>query len=340
MKYIRYGKTGAFSSVLAFGAMTLGEKNLWKLGGVTQELSDKMVKKSYDAGINLYDTADVYDSGYSEIMLGNSIHPYRDQVMIATKVRSRMGEGINESGLSRHHMHISLRQSLNRLRTDWIDILQYHGWDNNGNIDEFMKTMQSFVDQGKVLYPAISNFSAWQIATVQAKAEERGYARYESAQMNYSLLNRDVEYEVLPFIRYSSMSLLAWSPLHGGLLTGKYEKGGKPSSGTRMGDRGFFFPYFDENTGWDVIDEVKIIAEDQGSKPSQIALSWLTGKGIIAIIGAKTMEQLEENLGSIDINLKKEQAERLDKISQTREMYPNWMIQRQNQDRKFETVSY
>ncbi|MGC8609712.1 MAG: aldo/keto reductase, partial [Thermoplasmata archaeon] len=284
-------------------------------------------------------TADVYDGGYSEIMLGNSIKPYREQVLIATKVRSRMGDGINETGLSRHHMHISLEHSLERLQTKWVDILQYHGWDLAGNIDEFMKTMQAFVDQGKVLYPAISNFAAWQIATVQTKAEEDGYARYESAQMNYSLLNRDVEYEVMPFLKYSTMSMLAWSPLHGGLLTGKYKRGQKPQSGTRMGDRGFFFPYFDEERGWNIVEELENISMEQGSKPSQVALSWIINKGIIAIIGARNMEQLDENLGSIDINLKKEQTDRLDKISEIREMYPNWMIQRQNQDRSFETIS-
>jgi aryl-alcohol dehydrogenase-like predicted oxidoreductase len=338
MKYLKYGNTGTYVSVLGFGAMTLGEKNVWKLGGVNQELSDKMVKLCIDNGINLFDTADVYDEGDSERILGKSLRDYRDQVMIATKVRARTGEGINELGLSRHHMTIGLRKSLERLETKWIDIYQYHGWDVEANINEMIDTMQSFVDQGKVFYPALSNFAAWQIAYIQGIVEERGYARYESAQMNYNLINRDVEYEVIPFLKYNKMTLLSWSPLHGGLLTGKYKKGEKPPSGTRMGDRGFFFPYFDEERGWAIVDEVKKIAEEQGVKPSQVALSWLIDKKVVVLIGARNIEQLKENIDSVDVVLKMEQKERLDKISQPRTIYPNWMIERQNQDRKFEKL--
>ncbi|MGC8581187.1 MAG: aldo/keto reductase [Thermoplasmata archaeon] len=334
MKYLKYGDTGTFVSVLGFGAMTFGEKNLWKLSGVNQELSDRMVKICIDRGINLFDTADVYDNGDSEIQLGKSLKGYRDQVMIATKVRGKTGNGVNEQGLSRHHMSISLRKSLERLGTTWVDIYQYHGWDTEANINEMIDTMQSFVSQGKVLYPAVSNFAAWQIAYIQGKVEEKGYVRYESAQMNYNIINRDIEYEVLPFLRYSKMSLLSWSPLHGGILTGKYKKGETPIKGTRMGDRGFFFPYFDENNGWKIVEEIENIAKEQGCKPSQVSLSWLIGKNVIVLLGARNIEQLEENLGSMEVNLTKDQIERLDKISKPRSIYPNWMIERQNQDRK------
>ena len=334
MKYLKYGNTGTFVSVLSFGAMTLGEKNLWKLSGVTQELSDKMVKTCIDHGVNLFDTADIYDSGDSEIMLGKSLKGYRDQVLIATKVRGKTGNGINEQGLSKHHMTIALRKSLERLGTSWIDIYQYHGWDIEGNLIETMDTMQSFVNQGKVLYPAVSNFAAWQMAYLQGMAEQKGYARYESAQMNYNIINRDVEYEVLPFLRYNKMSLLSWSPLHGGLLTGKYKKGEAPSKGSRMGDRGFFFPYFEEEKGWKIVEEIENIAKEQGCKPSQVALSWLIEKNVVVLIGARNMDQLVENLGALDVKLKKEQMDRLGKISEPRTIYPNWMIERQNQDRK------
>ncbi len=339
MKYVRYGNTGSFVSILSFGAMTLGEKNRWNLGGVNQELSDKMVKECIDSGINLFDTADIYDAGDAEIMLGKSLKGYRDQVMIATKVRGRMGKGINETGLSRHHISIALRNSLERLGTDRVDIYQYHGWDEFGNIDEILSTMQNFVDSGKVIYPAISNFAAWQIAEFQSRAQERGYARYESAQMNYSLLNRDIEYEVLPYLRYSKMTLLSWSPLHGGILTGKYRKGEKPPKGSRMGDRGFFFPYFEEEQGWKIVEEVVRIAEEQGAKPSQVALSWIISQGQVAIIGAKTMEQLKENIGAIDVQLNSSQRDRLNELSKGRKMYPNWMLERQNQDRDFERIT-
>ncbi|BAB59272.1 potassium channel protein [Thermoplasma volcanium GSS1] len=339
MKYVRYGSTASFVSVLSFGAMTFGERNRWKLGGVTQELSDRMVKRAYDAGINLFDTADVYDDGDSEVMLGRSLKPYRDSVMIATKVRGKIGQGVNSSGLSRHHMHIAIKKSLERLGTEWIDIYQYHGWDVYGNFEEFLETMESFVEQGLVIYPAVSNFTAWQISVLQTMAIERGYARYESAQMNYSLLNRDVEYEVLPFMKYSGMTLLSWSPLHGGVLAGKYKKGEKPATGTRMGNRGFFFPYFDEDHGWDVVEEVKKVAQEQGCKPSQVALAWIISKSHVAILGARSMEQLEENLGSLDVQLTKEQMDRLDNVSKNREIYPNWMVERQNHERDFEIIN-
>ncbi len=333
MKYLKYGNTGTYVSALAFGAMTLGEKNLWKLSGVNQETSDKMIKISIDAGINLFDTADVYDAGDSEIMLGRSLKGYRDQVMIATKVRGRTGNGVNEIGLSRHHMTIALRKSLERLGTEWIDIYQYHGWDVEANINEMVDTMQSFVDQGKVLYPAFSNFAAWQMAYIQGMVESKGYTRYESAQMNYNIINRDVEYEVIPFLKFNKMSLMAWSPLHGGLLTGKYNRNEKPTKGTRMGDRGFFFPYFEEDKGWSIVEEINTIAKEQGCKQSQVALSWLLEKDVIIILGARNIEQLRENILALDVKLTKEQMERLDKISSLRSMYPNWMIERQNQDR-------
>ncbi len=297
-----------------------------------------MVKTSIDYGINLFDTADVYDAGDSERLLGESLKGYRDQVMIATKVRGRMGEGINETGLSRHHMRIAIRNSLERMGTKWIDIYQYHGWDKAINIDETLDTMQLFVEEGLVNYPGFSNFTSWQMAEFQARVEERGYARYEVAQLNYSLLNRDIEYQELPFMREENLTLLAWSPLHGGVLTGKYKKGEKPPEGTRMGDRGFFFPYFQEEQGWKIVEEVVNIAKEQGAKPSQVALSWIIRQGHVAIIGAKTMDQLIENLESINVNLTREQIDRLNKLSEGRIMYPPWMVERQNQDRKFEII--
>ena len=334
MKYLKYGNTGIFVSGLALGTMTFGERNQWKLGGVDQNLANKMVKYSIDSGINLFDTADIYENGDSEKILGNSIQGYRDQILIATKVRGRTGNGINEMGLSRHHMSISLRKSLERLNTKWIDIYQYHGWDTESDVNEVIETMQNFVDNGYVYYPGFSNFSAWQMAYYQGTVEERGYTRYESAQMNYNLINRDVEYDVIPFLKWNKMTLLAWSPLHGGVLTGKYRKNEKPPEGTRMGDRGFFFPYFDENRGWLIVDEVIKIADEIGSTPSQIAIAWLLERDVVVLIGARNMEQLEENINSVNVKLKKEHLERLEELTKPEPRYPNWMIERQNMDRR------
>lgn len=339
MKYVKYGNTAVLVSQLAFGAMTFGEKNQWKLGGVGTELAEKMIKKTFDAGINLYDTADVYESGDSEILLGRALKNIRKEVLVATKVRGRMGPGINDLGLSRYHIEQSIRGSLGRLDDDHVDIYQFHGWDAIGNPEEMLLTMNKLVNDGKILYPAVSNFSSWQLAMLNALAEERGLQRFESAQMNYSLLNRDIEHDLLQYMNMKNITLLAWSPLHGGVLSGKYRKGEKPPENFRMGSRGFFFPYFDEETGWNIVEEVKKIAQEVGATPSQVALAWIISKGHVAIIGARTMEQLEENLESINVTLKSEQIERLDKISEPRQVYPSWMIQRQNSERKDKIIS-
>ncbi len=338
MQYTPLGTSGVHVSLFALGAMTFGSKNAWKLGGLSQETVDALVKRSVDAGVNFFDTADVYDEGESEKALGHALKPYREQVVLATKVRGKSGEGINEVGLSRHHMRTAIRGSLERLGTSWVDLYQFHGWDPHVPVDETLEAMQDLVDQGLVNYPGVSNFTAWQMATVQARAEERGYSRYVSAQMNYDLLNRDLEHEVLPFLRFSGMSLLVWSPLHGGTLTGKYARGAKPPSGTRMGDRGLFFPFFDEATGWDVVDAVKAVAQEQGCTPAQVALAWLLEQHHIVILGAKTVDQLEEDLGALDVHLKAKEREALDARTKPKPQYPGWMVARQDRGRDFPLV--
>ena len=334
MRYTSLGSTGVDASVLALGAMTFGSKDAWKLGGLGQDSVDKMVSRAIDAGINFFDTADVYDEGESEKTLGKALRPYRDKVLIATKVRAKSGPGINEIGLSRHHIRQAIRQSLERLDTNWVDLYQFHSWDAHVRLDESIETMQDLVEEGLVNYPGVSNFTAWQMATVQARAEERGFSRYETAQMNYSLLNRDVEHEILPFLNYSKMSLLVWSPLHGGVLSGKYSKDSKPP-GTRAGNRGLFFPFFDEKTGFDIVDRVKQVGKEQDATPAQVALSWLLSRGHIVLVGAKTMEQFEENLGALDVNLSSDQIGKLDEFTRHRVQYPNWMIERQSSGRTF-----
>jgi aryl-alcohol dehydrogenase-like predicted oxidoreductase len=338
MKYTPIGRTGAHASLLALGAMTFGEKDVWKLGGLNQGAVDKMVARAFDAGINFFDTADVYDEGESEKTLGSALKPYRDEVLIATKVRGRTGKGVNDIGLSRSHIETAIRKSLERLGTTWTDIYQFHSWDSHVPLDESLETMQDLVERGQVRYPGVSNFTAWQMSTLQARCEERGYSRYETAQMNYSLLNRDIEHEILPFMRYSKMSLLVWSPLHGGTLSGKYTKDAKPPAGTRAGNRGLFFPFFDEATGFGIVEKVKQIAEEQGATPAQIALAWLLSQNHIVLLGAKTMEQFEENLGALDVNLTAGQLENLERITKPRVQYPNWMIERQSGGRTFPIV--
>lgn len=318
--------------------MTFGIKNPWKLGGLDQLTVDKMVKHAVDAGVNFFDTADVYSEGDSEKTLGKALRPYREQVLIATKVRAKTGPGINQVGLSRHHIQQNIRKSLERLETDWVDFYQFHSWDPYVPLDESLEAMQDLVEKGLVQYPGVSNFSAWQMSTAQSRCEERGYSRYETAQMNYSLLNRDIEHEVLPFMQYSKMSLLVWSPLHGGVLAGKYAKDGKASEGTRVGNRGFFFPFFDENIGWKIIETVREVGKEQGATSSQVAIAWLLSRRHIVLLGAKTLEQFDENLRSLEVKLTKEQLDRLDEMTKPRQMYPNWMIERQKTGRDFELL--
>jgi aryl-alcohol dehydrogenase-like predicted oxidoreductase len=338
MKYVSIGQTGVHASLLALGAMTFGEKNVWKLGGLPQEAVDRIVRRAIDAGVNLFDTADVYDEGESEKALGKALKPFREQILLATKVRGRTGTGINEIGLSRHHIENGIRKSLERLQTSWADIYQFHSWDAHVPLEESLETMQDLVERGLVRYPGVSNFTGWQMSTLQARCEERGYSRYETAQMNYTLLNRDIEHEILPFMKFSKMTLLVWSPLHGGLLSGKYAKDSKPRSGTRAGDRGLFFPFFDETTGFGIVEKVKQVAEEQGATPAQIAISWLLSKKHVVLLGARNMEQFEEDLSAMDVNLTAEQLENLDRITRPRAQYPNWMIERQNSGRTFQIV--
>ncbi|MGC8661710.1 MAG: aldo/keto reductase [Nitrososphaeria archaeon] len=334
MKYTRLGNTGALVSVIALGTMTFGERNAWKLGGVPVEEASKMVSRAYDAGINLFDTADVYDGGRAEEILGESVKPFRDEVILATKVRGKTGNGVNDQGLSRYHITSAIKESLRRLGTDRVDLYQFHGWDSITPLEESIDAMQNLIDKGLVIYPGISNFSAWQIAATQSLASAKGYSHYVSAQMNYSLLNRDIEHEVLPYLSYAKMSLLVWSPLQGGLLSGKYTDLNSPPRGTRLGDTGRIFPYFEKEQYPVILEKINIIAREQGVTAAQISLAWLINRGSIVLIGARTREQLEDNLNAVNVNLTPEQVKELDEVSAQRVMYPNWMIQNQNNDRK------
>jgi aryl-alcohol dehydrogenase-like predicted oxidoreductase len=338
MKYTKFGKTGMYVSVMALGAMTFGSKNSWKLGGLSQEQANEMVKRAYDYGINLYDTADIYDEGESEIALGKALKPYREEIHIATKVRGKMGKGVNQVGLSRHHIQESIKGSLKRLDTDHVEIYQMHSFDYHVPYMETIETIQNLVERGDIDYPGVSNFNAWQMAIYNQVAKDNNYETYHSAQMNYSLLNRDIEQEILPFMNQEKLSLLAWSPLHGGVLSGKYGKSMELREGTRLGDRGMIFPPFNQEKATSVLEVVEEIAKEQDSKSSNIALSWILEKKGIVLIGARTMEQFEENMKSMDIKLTKEQMERLDNVSAERELYPGWMIKRQDRGRDFEIV--
>ncbi len=337
MKYVRYGQSGLYVSVMALGAMTFGDKNSWKLGGLSQEQTNEMVKRAYDYGINLYDTADAYDEGESEVALGKALKSFRDEVHIATKARAKTGRGINQVGLSRHHIRESIKGSLERLKTDHVEIYQLHSFDYHVPVMETIEVMQDLVERGDIDYPGFSNFQSWQMAIYNSVARENHFETYHSAQMNYSLLNRDIEQEELPYMNHDGLSLLSWSPLHGGVLSGKYGKNIEAKAGTRFGDRGVF-PPFDQEKAKNVLGVSEEIAKEQDCKLSNVALSWVIAKRGIVLVGARTLEQFEENMKSLDVKLTGEQVKRLDEASEDRELYPGWMIKRQDRGRDFEKL--
>ncbi len=337
MKYLKYGSSGLYLSAYGLGAMTFGSKNSWKLGGISQEKTDEMVKKAYDYGINLFDTADAYDEGESEVSLGKAIKPFRDEVHLATKVRAKTGKGINQVGLSRHHIQESIKQSLERLQTDHVEIYQMHSFDYHVPLMETAETMQHLVERGEIDYPGFSNLQSWQMALYNSIARENHFEPYHSAQMNYSLLNRDIEQEIIPYMNHDHLTLLAWSPLHGGVLTGKYGKDLSPKEGTRFGNRGVF-PPFEEEKAKRVLEAMEVVSKEQQCSLGNVALSWVVSKKGMVIVGARTVEQFEENMKSVDVNLTKEQMEHLDKASEDRELYPGWMIKRQDRGRDFEVI--
>ncbi len=330
MEYRLLGKTGLKVSPWCLGTMTFGESQ-WKLGGVDQKTATTMVGMALDRGINFFDTADIYSAGAAEQMLGVAVKGHRQQAVIATKARGTMGEGPNDSGLSRKHLIDALEGSLRRLGTDYIDLYQVHGIDAATPIEETMQTLNSFVEQGKVRYLGLSNFPAWQIVKSHLLAEHRGWEPFVSAQMHYSLVNRDIEYEVIPACLDQGLGILVWSPLSGGFLSGKYHAGKAPA-GTRFGDRDLWFPPFDRALGERVLGPLEQAAKAHGSSMAAISLAWLKNRpGVTSVlIGARNLEQLKANLAALDLEVRADTLAELDDASRPAAMYPGWMVATQS----------
>ncbi len=334
MEYTNLGGTGLIVSRLCFGTMTFGQSQ-WKLGGVDQKVANEMVSTVIDHGITFFDTADIYSAGQSEEMLGRALGARRRDVVIATKVRGRAGRGHNDAGLSRGHIFDAVDASLKRLGTDYIDLYQVHGWDALTPLEETMAALGDLAGSGKVRYIGFSNFAAWQAALGIGISERLSTARFRTAQMHYSLLCRDIEHEIVPLCLAEGIGILPWSPLSGGFLSGKYGKDAEPAAGTRVGDRGIWFPPFDKELGFRVVDALRELGRDMGSTPSRISLAWLLKKpGVTSvIIGARSMEQLRDNLKSIDLELDGAAFDRLEALTAPETMYPEWMIRNQARDR-------
>lgn len=335
MKYRLLGRTGLLVSELCLGTMTFFGKGFWEVVGKQgQELANEIVARSLDAGINFIDTANVYSFGESETMLGKAlVGRARDEVIIATKVRGRMGDEVNNVGLTRHQIMRSVEASLKRLNTDYIDLYQIHGFDPVTPLDETLRALDDLVHQGKVRYIGASNLAAWQLMKALAYSQQHHLARFESLQAYYTIAGRDLEREVIPLVQDQKVGILVWSPLAGGLLTGKFDRQGDGPEGARRAN--FDFPPVHKERAFDCVDVMREVAEEQGVSVPQIALAWLLQQRAVTsvIIGAKRIEQLEDNLKAVTVTLTEEQLQRLDAVSQLPSEYPQWMLVRQAGDR-------
>ena len=323
MKYRPLANTGVFVSELCLGAMTFGSQ--WEvIGALHQKDADEMVHRSLDEGINFFDTADVYSSGESEEILGRSLKGKRQDVIIATKVRGRMGPGANEVGLSRLHIIQAAEASLKRLGTDYIDLYQIHRSDPETDIEETLIALTDLVRSGKVRYIGCSNMEAWELMQALGTSEQRGLEAFKCTQSYYSLAGRELEQQTIPLIQDQGLGLLVWSPLAGGFLSGKFTREESPD-GTRRAT--FDFPPINKEQGFDNVDVMRPIAEARDVSVAQIALAWLLHKDAVTsvIIGAKRMAQLEDNFGSVDVTLTDDEVARLDGVSKIPLGYPAWM---------------
>jgi len=322
------GKTGIQVSELCFGTMTFGGRSFFKyVGQLGQKEATKLVDMSLEAGINFFDTADVYSEGLSEELLGKALGRRRQDIILATKVRGKMGPGPNDVGLSRHHIIEGCNASLKRLGTDYIDLYQVHNFDPDTPFEETMRALDDLVRQGKVRYIGCSNYSGWQLMKALAISDKRGWEKFVTLQSLYSLLARELENEMVPLCLDQGLGILVWSPLSGGFLSGKYRRGKPQPKGTRLSaPQPRFIPH-DEEKGFDIVEELDKIAKAHKATVAQVALNYLLAKDGVSsvIIGARTPEQLADNLKTTDWEMSAKEVSRLDEMSKPLPIYPYWM---------------
>lgn len=326
MKYRLLGETGVFVSELCLGAMTFGGRGqMWEvIGGLDQAAVDAIVHRSLDAGINFIDTADVYSAGESETMVGKALQGRRPGVVLATKVRGRMASGPNDVGLSRLHILQAVDDSLRRLGTDYIDLYQIHRPDQLTNVEDTLRALDDLVRSGKVRYIGCSNLSAWQMMKALGIARAEGLERFRCTQSYYSLAGRELEREIVPLLKDQQLGLLVWSPLAGGFLSGKFTREGVDPNGRRAS---FDFPPINKDRAYDIVNVMRPIAQAHKATVPQIALAWLLAQPVTTsvIIGARKMEQLDDNLKSIDVVLSADDLKALDEVSRLPLEYPEFM---------------
>ncbi len=326
MKHRRFANTGIYVSELCLGAMTFGGLGPFQaIGALGQAEADTLVHRSLDAGVNFFDTANVYSAGRSEEMLGAALGARRPDVIVATKVRGRMGDGPNQIGLSRAHIMQECDASLRRLGTDYIDLYQIHGHDPITDIQETLGALNDLVRAGKVRYIGCSNLTAWQLMKALGISRQHGLAEFVSTQSYYSIAGRELEREMVPLVEDQGLALLPWSPLAGGFLSGKFTRGGESDPAARRVT--FDFPPVDRTRVYDIIDVMRDVAAAHAASVAQIALAWLLHQSVVTsvIIGAKRLDQLDDNLGSVDVDLTDEELDRLNTASALSPEYPGWM---------------
>jgi aryl-alcohol dehydrogenase-like predicted oxidoreductase len=331
MNYRFLGRTGLLVSELCLGTMTFGGEGFWKaIGTLGQKEVNELVARAIDGGINFIDTANVYSSGESERLLGNAIKERnRNNLIIATKVRGRMSEDVNDVGLTRHHIMNSVEQSQERLGTDYIDLYQIHGFDPYTPMEETMQALDDLVAAGMVRYIGASNLAAWQLMKALGISEQEGLARFQSIQSYYTIAGRELEREIIPAVRDQGLGILVWSPLAGGLLSGKFRRDKESPEEARRSS--YDFPPVDKEKVYRIVDVMDSIAANHNVSVAQIALAWLLHQEAVTsvIIGAKRMDQLEDNLASPSVKLTEEELRKLDEASALSPEYPGWMLERQ-----------
>src|SRR5215217_4992557 len=336
MEYRQLGRSGLRVSTLTLGTMTFGGGGKFaNVGSTDVDGARRQVDLCLDAGMNLFDTADVYSDGLSVEILGQALAGRRDRVLVATKARMAMGDGPNDAGLSRHHLVRSCEASLRRLGTDHIDLFQVHEWDGVTPMEETLRALDDLVRSGKVRYVGCSNFSGWQLSKALGVSDRLGLERYASQQIYYSLQARDAEYELVPAGLDQGVGILVWSPLAGGLLSGKYRRDQQGPEGSRHLTDWNEPPVRNPEQTYDVIDALVEIGEAHGVSAAQVALAWVIGRpGVCsAVVGARTEEQLADNLGAATLELSAEERARLDELSAPPLIYPHWHQAKTSADR-------
>ncbi|MFP6560218.1 aldo/keto reductase [Paraburkholderia sp. B3] len=343
MRYNTLGRTGLFVSELCLGTMTFGGGDgIWnQIGDLQQADAERLIGRAIDAGINFIDTADVYSQGVSEQITGQALKNLkipREQVVVATKVFGQMGATPNEAGATRYHIMDGIKASLKRLQLDHVDLYQIHGFDPATPIEETVRALDTLVRQGHVRYVGVSNWAAWQIVKALGIAQHHGLSRFESLQAYYTIAGRDLERELVPMLASEGLGLMVWSPLAGGLLSGKYGRDKAGEAGSRRTT--FDFPPVERERAWNCVDTMRAIAGRKGVSVAQIALAWLLHQPVVTsvIVGAKRVDQLDDNVAATQVKLSQEELAELDDVSRLPAEYPGWMLARQG-DRRREQLS-